>query len=346
MFPNFNISDVFLFALLIILALIYDSLRQTNLKIDMIQIDLSENTKYFYFVFACLFILWHKINSTSQKIEEILALSNNIHNDINRIRETSQIENERIERTIADLSNNINRIHEISQAESESIERNILNLSNNINRIHETTQIENERIERNIADLNNNVNRIRETSQTENERIARTITNLSNNVNRIRETSQAENERIERTITNLNNNVNRMRETFQSESERIERAILDLSDEIYEICEADMNQGLNQFSTTNGANTGQNLNYSNSATLWNVFRSLIDQRIARESRSLNSMFDEITSMINISKSTVYNFYHRKTNPRETTVNEIRRWVNGEVGRNNNLNNLYPILMNA
>ncbi|RIB12294.1 hypothetical protein C2G38_2249585 [Gigaspora rosea] len=137
-----------------------------------------------------------------------------------------------------------------------------------------------------------------------------------------------------------------MRETFQSESEKIEGAILDLSDEINEIREADMNQGLNQFSTINGANTGQNLNYTNSATLWDVFRSLVDQRIAKERRSLNSMFDEIASMINISKSTVYNYYHRRTNPRETTVNEIRKWVNGEVGRNNKLNNLYPILMNV
>ncbi|RIB12293.1 hypothetical protein C2G38_2249584 [Gigaspora rosea] len=212
------------------LALIYDNLRQSNLKIDMVQNDLSENTKNFYFVLACLFFLWHKISSTSQKIEEILALSNNIRNDISRIRETSQIENERIKRTIADL---------------------------------------------------------------------------------------------------------------KTSSERIEGAILVLSDKINEIREADTNQGLNQFSTTNGANTGQ----TNSATLRDEFKSLVDQKIAMESRSLNSMFDQIASTINISKSTVYNYYHRKTNPRETTVNEIRRWVNGER-RNNNLNNLYLILMNV
>ncbi|CAG8837283.1 9032_t:CDS:2, partial [Gigaspora margarita] len=119
-----------------------------------------------------------------QKIEEILALSNDVRNNINRIRITSLTENERIERTIEDLSNNIHRIREISHVENERIERNILNLSKNINKIHEITQIENERIERNIADLNNNFNRIREKSKPENERIERIITNLNNNVNK------------------------------------------------------------------------------------------------------------------------------------------------------------------
>ncbi|CAG8595474.1 7471_t:CDS:2, partial [Dentiscutata erythropus] len=347
MFSNFNITNI-LFVLLIISALPYDNIRQTILNFKIIQNILSEYVNCHYIIFACLFILWRKINSAShaetKKIEAILALNNEIRNNINRIYETSQAESERIERTITDLNSNINRIRETSQAENERTERAITDLNNNINRLRETSQTENERTERNISNLSNNINRMHETSQAENERIERTISNLSNNINRIRDTFQTENERIERTISNLSNNIDSMRETSQAVHERIERVILDLSNEIDEIHEVDISQAglnpFNTFSTTNRTGTRQYSDYSNRETFWNVFKSLVNQRIARESRSLNSMFNEIASNVNISRSTVYNFYHRRTNPRETTTNEILRWVNGEAGRNNNLNDNY------
>ncbi|CAG8719838.1 3277_t:CDS:2, partial [Racocetra fulgida] len=97
------------------------------------------------------------------------------------------------------------------------------------------------------------------------------------------------------------------RETFQTENERNERAILDLSDEVNEIHEADIFQ--------------------------------IDQKQASEDRSLNSIFDEIASKIDICKGTVRNFYKRKTkNPQQKTKDEIRKWVNEEGGNHSNLNN--------
>ncbi|CAG8597840.1 6116_t:CDS:2 [Dentiscutata erythropus] len=123
------------------------------------------------FGFACLFILYHKINSISQtepkKIEAILALTNEIPS---KLIQYPKLKPKKIEAILA-LTNEIR---------------------DNINKMHNTSRIEHKKI---ISDLSINVNRICETSKKENEEIGKTISDLISdlrkNFNEIREAEQS-----------------------------------------------------------------------------------------------------------------------------------------------------------
>ncbi|CAG8789271.1 9925_t:CDS:2, partial [Dentiscutata erythropus] len=317
----------------------------------MVQSILSENTKYFYFILICLFTLWHKIDSTSRteakKIEAILALNNEIRNDITGLRnDITGIRSDitGIHENITGIRNDITGIcSSITGIRNDitGMRNDITGIHDDINRIRGTSnfsfaylyilyhrinsisQTETEKIEAILAltnEIRDNINIIHNTSRTEHKKI---ISELSININRICETSKKENEEIGKTLSNLTS---------------------DLRKDINEIREIKLNHisqaGLNQFSITNSINTRQISICYDTETLRSKFKSLVDQRKERDRLFLDSIFDEVASKVNISKSTVYNFYHHRTSPRETTKNEILKWVNGEVGRNNNLNNHY------
>ncbi|KAF0505900.1 hypothetical protein F8M41_019257 [Gigaspora margarita] len=159
------------------------------------------------------------------------------------------------------------------------------------------------------------------------------ITELRNSITEMRRTSKTENKKVVKAISDLGSSINKIHEALQTE-ESNKLAISTLSNGI--------NEGLNLVSTTNSIRIRQYPDYSNKETLWKDVKSHIDQKKS-EGRSNNSMFNEIASKTGICSKTVYNFYHRKTKPRETTVNKIRDWFNKEVGRNSNLNDA-PILI--
>ncbi|CAG8486580.1 31941_t:CDS:2 [Gigaspora margarita] len=323
---------------------------------------------YFYFIISCLFILWHKINSTSKietkKIDALLVLSNEIRNEILEIRnDITEIRNEipEIHNNITEIRNDIPEIrNDITKMQNDITEtrndipkicnditemrNNITEIRNSINKLRGTSKTENGKVEKAISDF-------KEKSKTDNEKVEKAISDLRISIIRTREISKNENKRTEKTISDLSNNINRIYDTFQTEKERIKRAISDLisnlSNGINEIHEAESkhnSQGLHLFSTTNNIGTRQCQDYSNKGILWKEFKSLADQKKKSEGHSNNSLFDEIASGISICKGTVYNYYHCKTNPRDRTVNEIRKWVIKEVenieevGKNSNLNN--------
>ncbi|KAF0439335.1 hypothetical protein F8M41_004162 [Gigaspora margarita] len=266
----------------------------------------SELMIYFYFIIACLFIFWHKTNSASKietkKIDKIRNDINEIRNDINEIRnDITEIRND-----ITEMRNDINKIRGTSKTENEKVEKAISDLKNNINRIHETSKTKNKRIEKTISDLCNNINRTREISKNENERTGKTIFELSNNINRIRETSQSKNKRIEKSILNLSNDINSIHEAFQIEKEKIKRARSDFISNLI-----------------NGINEAESKYIE---TFWKDIRSLIDKKSRSERRPYLSIFTELASKISLSQQTVYNFYHRRTNPQEFTINKLKNWV--------------------
>ncbi|RIB12292.1 hypothetical protein C2G38_2249583 [Gigaspora rosea] len=329
----------------------------------------------FYFIIKYLFILWHKINSTSKietkKIDALLALSNEICNEIIEIRnditeirneipkicnDITEIRNEipEIRNDITEILNSIPEIHnDITETRNDIPEiRNDINemrnditemcngiteIRNGINKIRGTSKTENEKVEKDISDLRISIIRTREISKNENKRTEKTISDLS-----------TENKRIEKSISNLNDDINRIHEAFQTEKEIIIRAISDfisnLSNGINEIRKTESkhtSQGLNLFSTTNNIRTRQYPDYSNKETLRKEFQSLVDQKTKYEGYSNNSLFNEIAiaSEGSICSKTVYNYYHRiSQNPQNKTVNAIRKWVIKEVEKNSNLNN--------
>ncbi|KAF0475807.1 hypothetical protein F8M41_024509 [Gigaspora margarita] len=287
---------------------------------------------YFYFIISCLFILWHKINSTSKietkKIDALLALSNEIRNEIIEIRnDITEIRNNitEIRNDIPEIRNDITKIqNDITKTRNDipeicnditEMRNNITEIRNSINKLRGTSKTENgkvekaisdfkeksktdnEKVEKAISDLRISIIRTHEISKNENKSTEKTLSDLSNNINRIHYTSQTENKKIEKSISNLNNDINRIHETFQTEKERIKRAISDfisnLSNCINEIREVELKHtsqaGLNLFPTANNIKTRQ---YQDKETLWKVFKSLIDQKKS-EGYSNNSMFEEI-----------------------------------------------------
>ncbi|CAG8677257.1 27013_t:CDS:2, partial [Racocetra persica] len=82
-----------------------------------------------------------------------------------------------------------------------------------------------------------------------------------------------------------------------------------------------------------------NTKYSEKETLQNAFNAIIDQKIQKGPK-FTPLLEALTDEIGLSSSCLRDFYYRKRNPRKTTLDKIKVFVNKERRTNNNLNVLY------
>ncbi|CAG8835455.1 27731_t:CDS:2, partial [Racocetra persica] len=123
-------------------------------------------------------------------------------------------------------------------------------------------------------------------------------------------------------------NINQIRETFQTETEKVEKDISALKNDINQIRESRQEHlsqaGSNLSLTTNRIST---IDHSDTETLRNDFKALVNQRSKRETRGyFTPMLNALTAEIRLSFSCMYKFYSGITKkPRTTTLYELRKW---------------------
>ncbi|CAG8460877.1 19134_t:CDS:2 [Cetraspora pellucida] len=259
------------------------------------------------------------------------------------------------EKAISALSDYIYKLHKIFQTETEKKEKVISALSDDIYRTLET---EIKKIETDILTLD-------ETFKTDANKAEKDISIFEDDVSKMREASQNEIQKIKKEIKNeikqtletfqikikpikkhISININQIRETFQTETKKGEKDISALKNDS-QICKSGQehfSQGSNLPSTTNRISALQNSGYSDTETLRNDFIALVDQRSKNEKGGyFTLMLHTLTEEISLSYSCMYTYYNGTTkNPRKTTLDELRKWVNNEKQKNNNLSVFIPI----